>query len=59
MRAGKFRYTGPNAYRIEFQLQRFDLPSDTADLVFTVSGNEMRKYNLMGGTTETFIKCPS
>ncbi|EKV32094.1 hypothetical protein C882_3158 [Caenispirillum salinarum AK4] len=56
---GKYRYTHPNAYRIEFQLQRFQQPSDNPDAVITVSGNEMRKYNLMGGTNETFIKCPS
>lgn len=56
---GKYRYTHPNAYRIEFQLQRFQQPNDSADVVITVSGAEMRKYNLMGGTKETFSKCPS
>lgn len=55
---GKYRYTYPNAYRIEFQLQRFEQPSDAPDAVITVSGKEMHKYNLMGGTKETFIKCP-
>lgn len=56
---GKYRYTHPNAYRIEFQLQRFNQTSDAPDMTITVSGNEMRKYNLRGGTNETFQKCPS
>lgn len=56
---GRYRYTHPNAYRVGFQLQRFVQSSDNPDALITVSGNRMTKFNPLGGTSESFQKCPS
>lgn len=55
---GHYRYTHPDAYSVEFRLQRLAEQRDQADSVLTVSGPVMRKFNPLGGTMERFEKCP-
>lgn len=56
---GKYRYDSPQAYRVFFRLQRLVQTSEDPDQVITVSGSILKKYNLKGGTSETYEKCRS
>ncbi|KAA5606417.1 hypothetical protein F1188_05990 [Roseospira marina] len=55
---GRYRYESPVTNRIEFRLNKLNSPhSGTTDYTITVSGIELKKYNLKSGTITEYEKC--
>jgi len=56
---GRYRYDSPATNKLFFRLSKLNSPHDgTADYIITVSGVELKKYNLKSGTLVDYEKCP-
>ncbi|MBB4286475.1 hypothetical protein [Roseospira goensis] len=55
---GRYHYDSPASNRVMFRLNKLNSPHDgTADYVLTVSGPQLKKYNLKSRTTVEYEKC--
>lgn len=55
---GRYRYDSPATHRVTFRLNKLNSPHDgSPDYVLTVSGPQLKKYNLKSRTTVEYEKC--
>jgi hypothetical protein len=55
---GRYRYDSPMTNRIEFRLNKLNSPHDgTTDFTISVSGPQLKKYNLKSRTMSEYEKC--